>query len=142
MMQAALSTVMARELGGYRITPDWWRSQVREYLDEERGRQARMAKDLGVSPGTISELLSAGPPRRGRKKETSRLAGQIADWTGIPLGDKPPETVTELMSEAERVVAFSEVAVQSAISMLRAVRQEHERNQPPPDSIEGRGKSK
>lgn len=85
---------MAKHLGSYRITPEWWKAQVRDYLRADRGRQERMAAEIKCS------------------------------WTGIPLGDEVADSlVGELNSEAERVLDINEEAVRGAIAVLRAEQQ-------------------
>jgi hypothetical protein len=43
----------------YPITPEW-RESVKSALGNERGAQARLAEEIGCSPGTLADLLSTG----------------------------------------------------------------------------------
>lgn len=121
-MMAACSPLMAKHLGSYRVTPEWWKDQVREFLRAGRGRQEKMAAAIKCSSTAITEMLSPATPGKS-EPDTSRIAARVAEWTGIPLGDDVADTlVGELSSEAERVLDINEEAVRGAIAVLRAVR--------------------
>ncbi|XAI95588.1 hypothetical protein [Nostoc phage Nsp-JY21] len=52
-----------------------------QYLLAERGRQARLAEDIGVSPSYISDVS------KGKKPGTLKLFRSIASATGLPLAE-------------------------------------------------------
>jgi len=52
-----------------------------EYLLAERGRQARLAEEIGVSPSYISDVS------KGKKPGTLKLFRSIAVATGLPLAE-------------------------------------------------------
>jgi transcriptional regulator with XRE-family HTH domain len=60
----------------YPITEEWLRN-VREALGTERGAQARLAEQIGCSPGTLTELLN------GAKR--SHLVPRISKALGVPM---------------------------------------------------------
>lgn len=76
----------------YPVTPEW-RERVKTALGKERGAQARLARRIKCSPGTLTDLLNHG--RR------SHLVPQIHKALGWP----PPPPLTDSLDNQE-VTAF------------------------------------
>jgi transcriptional regulator with XRE-family HTH domain len=77
----------------YQITEEWLRS-VRVALGTERGAQARLAKQIGCSPGTLTELLQGG--------KRSHLVPRISRALGVPM------STMILTPDALEIMAFVE----------------------------------
>jgi transcriptional regulator with XRE-family HTH domain len=77
----------------YQITEEWLRS-VRAALGTERGAQARLAKQIGCSPGTLTELLQGG--------KRSHLVPRISRALGVPM------STMILTPDALEIMAFVE----------------------------------
>jgi DNA-binding transcriptional regulator YdaS (Cro superfamily) len=60
-------------------------SELRQYLDGERGRGSRLARDLGVTPGAVWQWASDQVP--------AERIFKVSELTGIPLSKLRPDLV-------------------------------------------------
>jgi len=91
------------------ITEHWLR-QVRTAIGKERGAQARLARQIGCSPGTLTELLKGG--------KRSHLVPQISAALGVPMSTMllPPDAV-ELSALLEQMGEQGRVAMRKLKSL-------------------------
>lgn len=90
----------------YPITAEWLQ-EVKEALGDERGAQARLAREIGCSPSTLSEMLKEGSsshlvPRISKALKISTTAMIVSKDTQEivvfleKMGDKGRQAMKEL----------------------------------------------
>lgn len=75
------------------ITEEWLRD-VKAALGDKRGAQAKLAREIGCSPGTLTDLLQTG--------KRSHLVARISRALGLP----PPTMIVS--HDTQEIVVFLE----------------------------------
>lgn len=118
----------ARKMGSYRPTPEWWKKLVREELQRRgRGSRSQLAKFVGCSTSAITQLLAPSTTDK-PSPDSSRIAAKVAEWTNVPLPDEAAyDSLTEFVSEAQRLEKLNPKALDHALEIVRALRIAEER---------------
>ncbi len=81
---------------------------IQTWLDTEMGRNARMAKHFGLTPGAITQWRSNGVPLRRMKAVRAYTQGQVA------LEDMLPDAVAPMRVKEGVTALVKALAVEGA----------------------------